>query len=290
MPLQRPCATYTYLNRGAPRCYTLPTLTSHYTHAARQRVLHAARRLGVEPQLRLLQRQLESQAIRRNRKDDTNLRLLLAATLAPDASCIDVGANIGDTLRSICSVAPYGKHIAYEPLPELCRALRLEFPSVDVQQMALSNDVGEADFVRVKAIPSRSGLRRPDFPVAETETIRTRLGKLDSLLDSNFAPALIKIDVEGAERQVLEGASETITRHQPIIIFEHDSRWAAHYDTTPFDIYRLLSVDLQFGIYDMDGVGPYLRDQFSDIVFKRKRWNFFARSTSRQRPASIRSD
>jgi FkbM family methyltransferase len=246
--------------------------------SVRQHILHAATTLGVERDLRTVQRAFESSTRRRNRRDDENLLLLLAAVLTPGANCIDVGANIGTTLRCMCRVAPSGKHIAYEPLPALCQQLRSAFPTVDVRQTALSNHIGEEDFVHVKHLPSRSGLRRPDYRDSQTETLRTKVDTLDSTLAQDYIPALIKIDVEGAELQVLEGAKETIARHQPIIVFEHDVRWAAHYDSNPHDFYTFLRDTLNLQVFDMDGNGPFTISRFTQIARERTRWNFFARS------------
>jgi FkbM family methyltransferase len=246
--------------------------------AVRHAILDAARRIGVEPQLRAVQRTVESPTRRRNRRDDENLLLLLAAVLAPDANCIDVGANVGSTLRSMCAVAPAGRHIAYEPLPTLCRQLEAQFPAVEVRQAALSNHAGEEDFIHVTDLPSRSGLRRPDHAGERTETVRTTVETLDSALAPDYVPALIKIDVEGAEQQVFEGANATITRHRPLIAFEHDPRWARNYDTTPASLYAYLSEELDLDVFDMDGAGPFGSSRFTELARDGRRWNFFARA------------
>src|SRR5580700_796397 len=66
-------------------------------------ILRTSEKLGVEAQLRTIQRVLEPSANRRNRRDDENLRLLFAAVLTPDSNCIDVGANIGSILACMLS-------------------------------------------------------------------------------------------------------------------------------------------------------------------------------------------
>jgi FkbM family methyltransferase len=245
--------------------------------SARQLILGASRRLGVEPQLRAAQRALESAARRRNRRDDENLRLLLAAVLAPDSGCVDVGANIGSTLASICAAAPSGRHVAFEPLPVLCAQLRARYPTVEVRQAALSDRAGQADFVHVKHLPSRSGLRRPDYAGENTETLRTPVETLDEALAPDYRPALIKIDVEGAEQRVLEGARATLADHRPVIVFEHDPRWAVHYDCTPASLFELLGDELGYRIFDMDGEGPFTGREFVRLTGEGQRWNFFAR-------------
>ena len=232
----------------------------------------------MEERLRTLQRALEPRSTRRNRRDDENMRVVMAAVLSPDSCCIDVGANMGTVLSDIVAVAPDGRHIAYEPLPELCAELAERFPSVEVRNAALSDREGEATFTRVRDAPSQSGFR-PVAPVAaDVEEITVRVERLDDSLPEGFVPALIKIDVEGAEEQVLRGALETIRRHGPVIILEHGNS-AAEYGTSPDDIFHLLSRDAGLRIFDMDGVGPYTREQFRAVASPpaATRWNFLAR-------------
>ena len=245
---------------------------------ARQHLLRAARRAGVESRLRAVQRALEPPSTKRNRRDDENMRVVMAAVLRPDSCCIDVGANVGTVLSDIVSTAPLGRHIAFEPLAELCTALAERFPSVDVRNAALSDREGEETFTRVASAPSQSGFRRVGAAASEVEEITVRVERLDDALPEGYVPALIKIDVEGAEEQVLRGALETIRRHRPVILLEHGNS-AAEYGTTPDAIFDLLAGDAGLRIFDMDGVGPYTLERFRAVASPpaASRWNFFAR-------------
>jgi FkbM family methyltransferase len=235
----------------------------------------AAARLGVEDQLERAYG-LVNRTARRDRIDNEHLRLLLAFVLAPDSNCIDVGAHRGEVLREITRLAPRGKHIAYEPVPASHATLTREFPDVDVRQAALSDAPGESTFVHVPAIPSYSGFRRHTYPSPqETEEITVRVESLDTALPDGYVPTLIKIDVEGAERQVLHGAIETISRHRPTVVFEHGAGAADHYGTGPDHVYDLLAEQAGLRIFDIDGRGPYTRAEFQD-VFTQPIWNFVA--------------
>ena len=139
--------------------------------------------------------------------------------------------------RKCCACHLQGRHLAFEPLPHLCAALRDSFPDVDVHQAALSNRAGHAEFAYVHG-PSDgwSGLIFRPLPAgtkAEVEYIDVPLEVLDEVIDPDYVPALIKIDVEGAEQQVIEGAMRTLRRHQPIVIFEHGLGSANVYGTYP---------------------------------------------------------
>jgi FkbM family methyltransferase len=210
------------------------------------------------------------------RSGEDTVRLLLAYTLASDADCIDVGAYAGDVLSEMVRLAPRGRQLAYEPLPELARSLAARFPSVDVRAAALSDSAGEADFVHVVSNPAYSGLREREYPGRERlERIRVRTERLDDSLPGGFAPAFIKVDVEGAELQVFRGARETIARHRPTIFFEHGRGAADRYGTRSAQIYDLLVGETGLRLFDEHGGGPYSRDGF-EALFDRPIWNFVA--------------
>lgn len=220
---------------------------------------------------------LMSRSARRACADDHNLRLLLSFVLSAGSNCIDVGSHQGTVLSEIIRVAPKGRHIAYEPLPTFHRDLTRRFPDVDVRCTALSNVNGETSFVYVKNLPAYSGLRPRRYPRrAQTETISVATERLDDHLPSGYAPTLMKIDVEGAEQSVIEGAIATLRRHKPVVVFEHGRGAADYYGTEPKTIHGLLCQDAGLRIFDMDGNGPYDLAQFEDAFLRNERWNFVA--------------
>lgn len=255
------------------------------TSQLRALVWRGARRVGKERQLsrayQALFRAIESPTVRRNRRDDGQVRCLAAAVLARDSNCIDIGANKGDLLAVFAELAPLGRHIAYEPVPELSESLARQFPQVDVRRAAVSDHVGETTFVVNMRLPSRSSLRSVGYPTEDTETIRTRVETLDSALPPDYVPHLLKVDVEGAEHLVLQGGCETLRTHKPTIIFEHQRSTASHYRTGPNQIFDLLVDELDMRIFDMDGQGPYSRLRLQETYENGSRWNFFAVSARR---------
>jgi FkbM family methyltransferase len=226
---------------------------------------------------------MSAEAVAQRDIDDMrNIRRLLAFALSTDSNCIDIGANRGGILAEMSRAAPAGRHIAFEPLPHLCDQLRQDFPTVDVHRAALSNHSGTADFAYVHG-PSDgwSGLIFRPLPSGESpevEQIEVRLEVLDEVLDPGYVPALIKIDVEGAEQQVIEGALRTLKTHRPIVIFEHGLGSANAYGTQPADIYRLLCDQAGLRIFDLDGTGPYDLAEFERTYNACERVNFVARA------------
>ncbi len=111
----------------------------------------------------------------------------------------------------------------------------------------------------------------------ETKEIEVTLAPLDQILPSGYRVDLIKIDVEGAEQQVIEGAIETIRAQAPMVIFEHGVGSANVYGTGPLDIHELLVVQAGMRIFDLEGGGPYTAEAFEHAFNEHEHVNFLAR-------------
>jgi len=242
----------------------------------------AAARLGQEERARVMVGRLREArgmfdpTVRRVLRDEHALRVVLATALREDGNAIDIGANLGEVLRYIGALAPRGRHIAYEPIPYLSERLRVKFPEVDLRSCALSDETGTADFVHVLDAPARSGLQaRQDLDEgARVEHISVALKRLDDDLDESYVPALIKIDVEGAEVKAIRGAVATLERHRPHVVFEHGQGGADLYGSSSGELYDLLQ-GAGLRIFDLEGNGPYTRSQFEE-QFGEPVWNWLA--------------
>jgi FkbM family methyltransferase len=251
--------------------------------AVRRTALSAAKRLGRERQLReILGRLREARSAfnsmeRQELRDEHALRVVLTSVLRPDSNAVDVGANEGAVLDAIVHLAPEGLHLAFEPIPQLFERLASRFPAVDVRRAALSDTAGVTSFAHVIGAPAYSGLRRrEDLPpsVDSVQQIEVRTERLDDVLADGPIPSLLKIDVEGAEFGVLSGGIETLQRHRPFVLFEHGAGGADLYGTHPNEVFDLLD-DAKLRIFDLEGGGPYSREQF-EATFAEPIWNFLA--------------
>ena len=219
---------------------------------------------------------LEPRTVRQDRSDKAHMRAILAAVLAPDSCCVDVGAHSGEVLVDMVRCAPRGRHIAFEPLPDLAARLRSDFPSVGVRCAALSDQSGRSSFVHVVSRPGWSGLRPRAFAAGErVETIDVEVRRLDDELSADFVPRLVKIDVEGAELGVLRGAEATLREHRPVLLLEHGLGSADEYGTHPRDVHGLLE-SVGYRLFGLDGDGPYSAARFEAIFFGSERVNFLA--------------
>jgi FkbM family methyltransferase len=246
--------------------------------ATREQLKHLAFRAGVGERLRQVKRAFEPAETTRDRADIDHLRAILGAVLTPASNCIDIGAHEGLFLGDIVRLAPRGRHIAYEPLPHLAEQLAQRFPGVDVRARAVSDHAGEAEFVHVVTRPGWSGFRERPYPGAETLrrfTVGTE--SLDAALEPDYVPHFIKIDVEGAEQEVLRGAADTIRRHRPLVALEHGLGSAEYYGTRPEAIHAMLTDGTGLAIFDLDGGGPYSAGRFTRTFERHECVNFLAR-------------
>ena len=213
----------------------------------------------------------------RDRIEHANIRLLLAFLLHPDDNCIDVGAHRGDILRDIVRAAPHGCHIAYEPLEPLHRDLVREFPTVDVRRAAVSDHRVRESFLYVIDEPALSSFHPLSYHQGrQVRRIPVQVEDLDSSLPEGYRPALIKIDAEGAEVQVVAGGLRTIRTHRPVVVVEFTRDAAVSFGTEPDDLFELLCTAAGLRLFDIDGNGPYDRVALRRAVQARRVQNFVA--------------
>lgn len=155
-------------------------------------------------------------------------QIALKALLAVGATFYDIGANVGFfTVIASRIVGPAGKIFCFEPLPENYRQIRHnamlnDFKNIKIVDTALGNLDGEARFW-TSAGPTWGKLvstgKVPDQLTGEIDVPVRRLDRV--VAESSLPPPdVIKIDVEGAEVDVLLGATETLRHHMPRLLIE----------------------------------------------------------------------
>ena len=136
---------------------------------------------------------------------------------------IDVGANLGEwAVPLAAAVGAAGRVLCVEPNPAIAKALRAtlrinHLTQTEVLDVALSAADGEG---HLALDPRNTGLSR--LSPASPTGIAVRLRRLDAIVAERGLDRLdlVKIDVEGHERQVLAGAAESLQRFRPAIVFE----------------------------------------------------------------------
>jgi FkbM family methyltransferase len=203
---------------------------------------------------------------RQEMREAIGIKAILASTLRSHSTYLDVGANRGQILAEAVRVAPQGRHIAFEPIPAVAADLAVAFPGVDCRQMALGDSRETTTFCHFRNLEGWSGLRRspeisdergdPEYITVTVSTLDAEVGKSTPRVD------VVKIDVEGAELGVMEGARTLLSEAMPVLIFEHVAAAAALYGASSEDLWDLLA-GLGYEIFSVTGDGPYARREFA---------------------------
>ncbi|MDC1142879.1 FkbM family methyltransferase [Planctomycetota bacterium] len=153
------------------------------------------------------------------------VRKLLAGR---DGCIVDVGANVGQTLLMCKAVAPERAYFGFEPSTSCVAVLRKiiavnALENAEVIHGALSNEAGTATlYADNPSDPAGSivaGFREgPEYHGGESEVVRLIDG---ANIKAKLSPcALVKIDVEGAELEVLAGLKSLLVDEKPPVICE----------------------------------------------------------------------
>ncbi len=212
---------------------------------------------------------------------------ILDEVLEKDSNCIDIGCHKGEILEEILKRSPDGEHYAFEPIPSFFKDLQLKFdsPKIRLFDIALSNSVGETTFNYVVDAPAYSGLKKRDYAIKEPtiEVIEVKLDKLDLVLPEDYQVTLIKLDVEGAEFNVLQGAEKTLKEKKPVIIFEFGLGASDHYDVTPEAFHQYLTGHCGYKIFllkDFLKKGKSLGEEKFVEIYRKNSEYYFVGSAS----------
>ena len=177
----------------------------------------------------------------------------------PAETIIDVGANYGYSVTSIWAAGSKAAILSFEPISVHERCLQIikeRFPErYDFRMVGLGNKATEVGFAMpvightgISALataddhPDLEGLVRdiqthidqyysgPEIVRLKLCEFRARIQTLDQLLAAGgfTVPtdriAALKIDTEGYEKQVIEGAVKTLKTHRPLVMVEGANR------------------------------------------------------------------
>ena len=167
--------------------------------------------------------------------------------MASNFNCIDVGCHKGEILDSILSLAPDGKHFAFEPLPNFYQSLIKKYKGkATIFSYALSDHTGNSTFQFVKNAPAYSGIKKRKYEteITDIEEIQVELKTLDDVIPNELPIHFIKIDVEGGEMGVLKGAQKLLLQNKPYIIFECGLGASEFYGTKPEDVFNFITSEI----------------------------------------------
>ena len=183
---------------------------------------------------------------------------------------IDVGANIGLytlLLRSVSSLPI----IAYEPQPFLFKLLQCNIafnhlPDVEARNFACGSRRGEVSFsigINGSVAPGGGAVRSTASDDLESEAQLTQRGKtvvqvplttLNEDLAGVPSIALLKIDCEGFEFDVLQGALRLIEQHEPLLFLEVHPTLLGRFGHSVEEVLKLVKPYYNFEFWCFDRV------------------------------------
>lgn len=171
----------------------------------------------------------------------------------------DIGAHFGESVNYLRELFPESEILSFEPDPESFEKLSAEnVPGVRCFNLAFCGRDGEMAFYRNRISHTNSLLKvNPEsrdsiaFTKAREEQkteifqdvnseIQVATARLDTFCRANEIPCidLLKIDVQGAERFVLEGAPETLEKSRVVVLeisfFDYYERSSSFSDIEKF--------------------------------------------------------
>lgn len=157
----------------------------------------------------------------------------ISAALRPGGTFIDVGANVGYyTMRALDLVGGSGQVHAFEIDPRPLRCLRrsvarYRLTNLNVHAIAVGAEPGSGRFIKEPDCGhshlSSNGVGK-SVPITSLDAWRGEHAITDI--------QAVKIDVEGAEFEVLQGADKLLREERPVIVLEADDALQARHSSS----------------------------------------------------------
>ena len=159
----------------------------------------------------------------------------------PDTTVFDVGANLGLMAIPVLNACASCRVVSFEPSPNSLSFLRQTMSGAAfgdrwvLIDKALSDRSGELDFtVGSPEDALFEGFRSGDH-IAAARTIPVKVSTLDDEWRALGRPRVsaVKIDVEGAEQQVLDGGRALLAEQRPSVLLEWHEAYLRRFATPP---------------------------------------------------------
>lgn len=183
---------------------------------------------------------------------ERNSILFMAEELRHGGVFLDIGANLGLFSIDLAMHTPCDV-IAFEPnestarlLHESIRLNKLE-NRIQVRRCAVSNTSGQLEFfdnpdnagdsALVTASTPAQAANRHLVPVVSLDEDRDFQG----MLPEGAVIRAVKMDIQGAEVDAIEGMRETLARHKPVLLIEIAEECLLKFSKTAGDLYAALA-------------------------------------------------
>lgn len=169
----------------------------------------------------------------------------------------DIGANVGYLSVELATHRRRDQVtvIAFEPQQRLARSIRLaarlnDLDNLLIEECVVGPQTGDVEFSEMRHSIHGTAVRG-----VENATARYKVRQIcidDAVSDGRLPPPnAIKLDIEGYEYEALFGASRTLAKYKPIVIFEMSSLTAVA-GHTPADFPRLFPECGDYRFFTLD--------------------------------------
>lgn len=180
---------------------------------------------------------------------EPHLQQALQLLLSPGMTVLDLGASVGfHAMLAARFVGPSGRVVCFEPVAENARLIRHNaalngFSHVSVEEVAVGARDGQARFL-LSETPNWGKVAQGDEPPPAAGERVVPQRSVDSVMAERglAKPGLIKIDIEGAEVDALDGAKETLAAARPVLLIElhgTNAKVARALEAFGYDVYVL---------------------------------------------------
>lgn len=184
---------------------------------------------------------------------------VVSRSINPEKDVLDIGANVG--LFSVLfskSINSDRKVLSVEPSDAAYGRLKRNLERNGCENLVLHNGALGATVAtgQLHSVPGKeeysslkplTHIHTRDLEKTSTEVSLTPLDQL--VQEFTIEPAFMKMDVEGAEFEVIKGAIKTLQKYQPIILSELDNKLLANFGTDAKEVVAFLE-ELGYETFD----------------------------------------
>lgn len=224
-------------------------------HRILQRILWSPLGMPVVRASSWLAQRWTAVVMNRSARPSSNGETWLPSLLSRTPTVVDVGFHMGDFSHAVLAARPLGRIVAFEPAASIRRRYEERHRPVDdritLESMAVSDAEGE--FIFHDDASEQNSLAEID-PTERTVNYPVRTTTLDSYTANHGIEHvdLLKIDVEGYDLHVLQGAERLLADQRiDVFVFEYNFAWvlARRYlrdavvfvATKPYRLFRLFN-------------------------------------------------
>jgi FkbM family methyltransferase len=173
---------------------------------------------------------------RYEREELTLLMQSIVPLLPAGGVCLDIGANVGN--HALCFAEHFVEVLAFEPNPRTFALLQIN-ASLRDNVRCFAFGLSHTDARAMLHVPADNLGMASLQAGAPGATVACELRRLDGMADlRGRRVALMKLDVEGHELAVLQGAREVLMRDRPLVVFEQLASEIAQGTSATMDFLR----------------------------------------------------